>query len=349
MRWIHLIIVVLVMDHFAMAESPEPNVPPVNEQADSDVNSSEQSANGTTDQPAKKEGGQWKIPEIKIPMKTLGGRQFWGDCLHFRGWRIQQSTIDDSHRLLDPDDYRYQVGTYQECLEKLEEIKKEKEMPPLSGKAVILIHGITRSSHHFSAMKKHLQKDGWQTVGFDYPSTQASLEQDARYLDDVLKSLEGIDEICIVVHSMGGLVVRTYLAEHQDERIKRMVMVGTPNSGSPMADMLKSNLLYKKIMGQAGQKLTVNNDEIQSLPVPKFEFGIVAGGRGNNSGYNPIIKGDDDGTVAVESAKLSGATDMIVVPSLHSFLVQNTEAIEHIGRYLKTGAFRESGERSPVK
>lgn len=292
----------------------------------------------------------WKLPELgNVPMKTMGGRQFWGDRFFHSGWRIQKNVIDDHHRLLDPNDYRHAYGTYEDCLKKFREIKREQSIPPMSGKAVIFIHGIIRSSKSFASMAEHFQKRGWTSVGFDYPSTRVSLEESAKYLHEVIESLEGIEEIDLVVHSMGGLVVRTYLAEHEpDPRIHRMVMMGTPNSGSPLATILQSNLLYQTVAGPAGQKLGTDHEEILSLPIPKFEFGIVAGGRGDETGFNPLIPGDDDGTVSVESAKLEGARDLLVVPILHSFLMMKPDAISAVERFLETGAFNESGDRKPV-
>lgn len=327
--WLSQLVIILGMGSFAMGqESEQPEAAP-------------QSPMDTF----------WKLPELgNIPMKTLGGRQFWGDRLFRSGWRIQQNVIDQHHRLLDPFDYRHAYGSYDECLNKLREVEKDQSLPAMSGKAVIMIHGIIRSSKSFSSMAAQFQKRGWTSVGFDYPSTRVSLEDSAKYLHEVIESLDGIEEIDLVVHSMGGLVVRTYLGKYEpDQRIKRMVMMGTPNSGSPLADILQSNLLYQTVAGPAGQKLGTDHEDILSLPIPQFEFGIVAGGRGDDTGFNPLIPGDDDGTVSVESAKLSGARDVIVVPVLHSFLMMKPDVISAVERFLETGAFRETGEREPVE
>ena len=78
---------------------------------------------------------------------------------------------------------------------------------------------------------------GYTTIEFDYPSTQISIPEAARFLDRLIQSLEGFDEINFVVHSMGGLVVRAYTMEYDDPRIKRMVMLGTPNRGAELADI----------------------------------------------------------------------------------------------------------------
>ncbi len=278
-------------------------------------------------------------------MKTLGGRQFWGDVLFFHGWRIQHCVLDGRYRLLDEDDYPYASGTFEQCKARLDQIRKERQLPPMSGKGVILIHGIIRSSKSMSALKKPLEEHGYTVFGFDYPSTRVSLAEAADYLHRVIQSLEGIERIDFVVHSMGGLVVRAYLQQHHDPRITRMVMIATPNQGAEMADMLKRNPIYRVLLGPAGQQLGTDNG---FLPVPDFEFGIIAGSRGKPGGYNPLIPGDDDGTVSVESTRLAGAADFVTVKGLHSFLPSNPQVVEYAVRFLTTGHFRTDGTRQPI-
>lgn len=292
-----------------------------------------------------------------IAFKTLGGRQFWGDVQFFQRFRIQQNVFTGHFRLLDDDDVRRAWGTLDECREKLAEIRVEKNLPAMQGKAVILLHGITRSSKHMSHFIEPLTAAGYTVFPMDYPSTRVSIQDSANYLHQVLGQLDGIDEINFVVHSMGGIVVRTYLQEHvpRDPRIKRLVMIGTPNNGANLANMLSehANVLFKPIFGPAGQQLVADTDGfIAKLPKPDFEFAVIAGGRGDEKGLNPLIPGDDDGIVSVDSTRLPGAADSTVVTdgvcSTHTLLTANKNVVTSAVRFLTTGSLRESGERSPV-
>lgn len=284
-----------------------------------------------------------------ITMKTLGGRQFWGDVHCFHDWRIQQNVATGHFRLLDGNDYRHASGTLEQCTAKLEEIKESQRLTPMSGKAVVLVHGIIRSSKSFANMQRRLQQEGYHVFGFDYPSTRVTIDDSAAYLERVVESLEGIDEINFVVHSMGGLVVRAYLGKGHDERIGRVVMIGVPNRGARMADHLKGVPLFKAVFGPAGQQLVSDPAGFPStLATPDAEFAVIAGGRGNIRGYNPLIPGDDDGTVSVSSTRLPGAADFIMVPGIHSFLMNHTECVDCTVRFLKTGRLREDGETHPI-
>ena len=282
-------------------------------------------------------------------MKTLGGRHFWGDVLFFHNWKIQQHTLTGHYRLLDGDDYRHASGSYRMCLEKLTAIRRQAQLPPMKGEAVVVIHGITRSSKATLAMQKRLREEGFLVFGFGYPSTRIDIPRCAQYLRRAIASLDGIERIHLVVHSMGGLVVRSYLAGSQDIRLGRLVMIGVPNKGAWLADRLKNNPLYKLVYGPAGQQLVSRADGfIHRLPIPQFPFAIIAGSRGTPNGYNPLDAGDDDGVVSVTSSRLPGAADFLTVKAGHSFLMSNAQVIEAAVRFLKSGRLRAGGSREPI-
>jgi pimeloyl-ACP methyl ester carboxylesterase len=282
-------------------------------------------------------------------VKTFGGTQFWGDASFFHGWRIQQNVFTGHYRLLDPCNHRHAFGSFDTCRAALEAVKTARGLRPMSGKAVVVVHGITRSPRTFRLMRPVLENAGFTVVGFNYPSTRVPLADSAAYLNRVVDSLEGIDEIHFVVHSLGGLVTRTYLRNQRDPRIKRMVMVGVPNRGAEMADFLRKNYAFRLVMGQAGQQLVTDpSGVIFQLPIPDFEFAVIAGSRGTKRGFNPLFSGDDDLIVAVESAKLPGAADCLTVRGLHSFLPGNREVIEATLRFLTTGCLHPNGERQPI-
>ena len=285
----------------------------------------------------------------ELAVKTLGGRQFWGDVQFFQGWRIQQNVFSHHYRLLDESDHRHASGTLADCQQKLAEIRTEQKLPPMQGKAVILIHGILRSSKCMYALSKALRAEGYTVVPFDYPSTQVSVPESAEYLHRVISSLEGIEHIDLVVHSMGGLVVRSYLSTHNDPRLHRLTMLGVPNYGAEMADMLKRNVLFRTIMGPAGQQLISHPEGlIAALPIPQLEFAVIAGARGTADGWNPLIPGDDDGTVTVASTRLAGAADFIAVPALHTFMLANPAVVQASVRFLTTGRLRSEGPCEPI-
>lgn len=286
---------------------------------------------------------------INVPTKTLGGSQFWGDVRFFQGWRIQQNVFTEHFRLLDPADVRRGWGTRKACDSRLDGLIKSGKIKPMSGTAVILLHGAIRSSKSMNQMATMVQQEGFTAVPFDYPSTRVGIDRSAEFLQQVIERLDGIKTIHFVTHSMGGLVVRSWSGRYEDRRVGRLVMLGVPNRGAQMADRVKGNLLFRILYGPAGQQVGSDPDGfIAKLAIPKFEFAVIAGKAGKPGGYNPLVPGDDDGTVAITSTRLPGAIDFASIRGLHSFLMNQPQVIDWTRRFLKSGHLREGGKRQPI-
>jgi hypothetical protein len=86
----------------------------------------------------------------------------------------------------------------------------------------------------------------------------------------------------------------------------------------------------------------------RNLATPPCEFGIVAGGRGNQKGFNPLLPGDDDGVVTVASTRLAGARDFILVPVLHSLLPTNRKVMQCTLSFLQNGYFVSEEKREEI-
>jgi pimeloyl-ACP methyl ester carboxylesterase len=287
------------------------------------------------------------VPQPGLP--TLGGRQFWGDVVFRTGFRIQRNVFSGHFRLLDAADRRYASGTEAECRTALEALVRTRQLPPDSGHAVILIHGIGRSSKSLNAVARSLADLPVFCVPFDYPSTRVSLADCADYLRQVIQSLTSAERISFVVHSMGGLVVRRMLQDLPDPRCHRLIMMGTPNHGAELAGMLKKFFLFRAIWGPAGQELAGGaGSALASLPTPAFPFGVIAGGRGDDEGYNQLLPGDDDGTVTVASTRLQGAADFLRIPRLHSFLMSDQTALEAVRCFLEHARFSLTRQPAPI-
>lgn len=292
-------------------------------------------------------------------LPTLGGKQFWADERFFHDWHIQRNVFTGHYRLLDGNHLRYAWGTFDECANKLEQIKRERSLPPMRGRAVIVLHGLFRSASSMNRMCRHLSTEGGYTVfNVNYPTTRGSVADHARSLARIIDHLEGIDEINFVGHSLGNLVVRHYLADHThpeqgqrpDPRIRRIVMLGPPNQGAEIAVALGHVGLFHTVAGASGTQLAGDwNDLEASLAIPECEFGILAGGRSKEKGYNPWLTGDNDLVVSVETTRLQGAADFAVLPVVHSFMMDDRTVIQYTLRFLKEGYFVSAEARRPIE
>ena len=304
-----------------------------------------------------------------FPLPTLGGKQFWADELFFHQWRIQRNTFTGHCRLLDENNLRHAWGTYDECHAALERIKRDRHLPPMSGKAVVVLHGLMRSRSSMEPLCQYLRDEGgYQVFNVEYPSTQYDMAEHAKALRHIIDHLDGIEEINFVGHSMGNIVVRHYLGDlaradpmkqsadataadrRAWRRFRRFVMLAPPNQGALLADTFADNALFKGLTGEAGQQLGRQWPELEKrLATPDFQFGIIAGGKGDGKGYNPLLHGDNDGVINVDAAKLAGASDFAVVPVLHSFIMDNRQVQQYVLRFLRHGYFVSQRERHPLE
>jgi pimeloyl-ACP methyl ester carboxylesterase len=289
---------------------------------------------------------------------TLGGKQFWGDVLFFHDWHIQQNVFTGHYRLLDGYNLRHAWGTYEECCNKLSEIKVRRGLEPMRGRAVVVLHGLFRSPSSMSRLSSYLHEEGGYSVfNVSYPTTRGSVGDHAKALNRIIENLAGIEEINFVGHSLGNLVVRHYLGDHTrpeadvkpDARIKRIVMLGPPNQGAEFAEALDGVSLFHTVAGASGKELSHDWETLAPhLAVPACEFGILAGGRSSDRGFNPWLSGDDDLVVSVADTRLPGATDFAVLPVLHSFMMNDPAVLEYTLRFLKYGYFVSAEARKPI-
>jgi pimeloyl-ACP methyl ester carboxylesterase len=291
--------------------------------------------------------------------QTLGGVQLWADELCFGHWRIQRNALTGHCRLLDGDDKRYARGSYDTCLEKLEEIKRERKLPPVKGRVVVMLHGLAGWRRTMQPLADYLEKNGpFTVINVAFPSTRGDIAEHARTLGLVMEHLDGVEEINFVAHSLGNLVVRRYLGDHSGPttggkpvpRIKRFVMLAPPNHGAAAALMLEDHEFIALLLGSSASELGAGWPEVEkTLAVPTSEFGIIAGGRGSDRGYNPLMKGDNDGLLNVETTKLVGARDFILVPAIHQFTMLNADAQRYTLNFLLKGYFVSADDRHPIE
>ena len=208
---------------------------------------------------------------------------------------------------------------------------------------VVLLHGIGVGSWTLTKLDQALRRRGFATLNLDYASRKKPLETLAVEIHPPIAAFAEKSDgaIHFVAHSMGGLLARVYIAKYRPPRLGRVVMLGTPNGGSEVADILKDLSIYRAVFGPAGSQLTTTQDPVlAALPPPDYAVGIIAGCRTIAPIASAfVLPRPNDGRVSVASAKLADMADHVVIKSSHTGLPRHPVAIAQTIAFLNDGRF----------
>ncbi|MGJ5672685.1 MAG: caspase family protein [Nostochopsis sp.] len=201
-------------------------------------------------------------------------------------------------------------------------IESVREKVTQARRIILYIHGIIGDTECQvpSIQKVTVTADGQQSLikdyydlvlTFDYENLNTTIEENARLLKQKLQAV-GLEanhgkQLHIVAHSMGGLVSRWFIErEGGNEIVQHLVMLGTPNGGSPwpaVQDLIFTVLVFglnqlaaivwpAKIVADLLEYLENNNYSLEQMhpdsdllkqlaenPDPGVPYTIVAGDR----------------------------------------------------------------------
>jgi pimeloyl-ACP methyl ester carboxylesterase len=177
--------------------------------------------------------------------------------------------------------------------------QSEKPLP------VLLIHGYVEDAAIWKKWEDLLKKDGIQffTITFkDSDDKCGSAEQHAKELEkrvQDVKQQSGAQKINIVGHSKGGLDARVFLDITDTKDVVNLIMIGTPNAGSPAAETNDAcaPAIFDLRPGANATKAVMN---------PNTKYYTITGDWLPAVQGNPAIPGHDDGLVPVESVETEG-------------------------------------------
>jgi pimeloyl-ACP methyl ester carboxylesterase len=213
---------------------------------------------------------------------------------------------------------------------------------PAEADNVILLHGLARTESSMAVLERALEQEGYCVTNVGYNSREGDIETLAlQAIEPALTACPDTARIHFVTHSLGGILVRQYLAHHEIENMGRVVMLGPPNKGSEVVDILREVPGFHFINGDAGLQLGTGEASVPNQLGPaNFDLGIIAGTHTVNLILSEMIPGPDDGKVSVENTRLEGMNDHLEMEVTHTFMMRNDAVIEQVIHYLEYGRFK---------
>lgn len=233
-----------------------------------------------------------------------------------------------------------------------------------AAETVVLLHGLGRGFRSMSYLESRLERAGYHVVNVAYPSRTMPIETiAAEWLPAMLRESgatgtgilpvmgradqnTGETRVHFVTHSMGGIVLRQWLASApaaERANLGRVVMLAPPNAGSEVSERLVAFPPFRWFTGVNGRRLGTRATDLPRAlgpwPAGAPPLGIIAGDRTLNPLFSAWLPGPDDGKVSVASTRLAGLTDAIVLHHSHTWLMWRADTASQVIHFLRDGHF----------
>lgn len=209
---------------------------------------------------------------------------------------------------------------------------------------VVLAHGLGRSDWAMWQFAQKLENANYKVCRLDYATIGKSVEAVITETDSQINAcIKHAPKVHFVGHSLGGLVIRAYLQNNQQKllgsKVGEIVLIGTPNKGSELADHLRESWLMKLAGGVSQTLVTGSSSFGNRIKESYFNLGVIAGTK-SSSLTDKHFKGENDGLVSVESTKLKSMSDFITLEVGHSQMRYSQAVAEQTIHFLQKGVFK---------
>lgn len=197
----------------------------------------------------------------------------------------------------------------------------------------ILVHGMGRTPLSFCKLAFCLKAARIKPMLFPYCVTIESWAGCTQRLGRFIENNTGDNPYVIVTHSLGSVLIRQVLPS-LSRKPAACFFLAPPTQACDAARRLAPKWWYRALTGDMGQ-LLANQEFMSNLPKPGVLTKVYAGNAGLTGAYSPFGEDENDGILKIKETQLPGAV-MQTVPSLHTFIMNNSTIIGDIIKEIQT-------------
>lgn len=202
---------------------------------------------------------------------------------------------------------------------------------------VVLVHGFLRKAWDMRFLSRFFEQHSYRVIAPDLPATMGGIARSTEILSSLITK-EAWDTIHFVGHSTGGRIILELLARHTIPQLGRVVLVATPVNGSWMAHLGTTVPFIARIWR------TLADLSVPADSIPRgVAIGVIAGGRNQSRGYNPLLPGDNDDLIAVNETQFPGMHAFRLYPYSHQRIHKHRDVARNILSFLEHGYFFTHG------
>lgn len=213
---------------------------------------------------------------------------------------------------------------------------------------VVLVHGFFKAQRDMRYLEQGLREAGYETLSVNLPTTLGSMEECVDSLSIQIANLEKEYSINYVAHSMGGLIVRAYVASHGNRNVGKCVFISTPHGGSGLASIAESVPFFSSIFKPIRAFLPTSGYRRISKK-EGLRVGVIAGSRSAGIMGKLFLKKPSDGRVEVECVAAKDADESIVLPFGHKEIHHQYCTLLNVLEFLQSGSFQNTTCLSEVR
>ena len=197
----------------------------------------------------------------------------------------------------------------------------------------LLIHGQGRTTNAMRLLGVRLQRRGYQVRYFRYYTRREKFPKIVERLIKVIRALPQDQPYALIGHSMGGLLARASLPALADHPPSHLVLLASPSQPPRLAPLAQHNPIYRYLTYDCGQQV-IRSEFYADLPKPSVPTTIFAGTGGPRGKWFPLGQEANDSVLTVRETQLRDVA-LILVPSLHTFIMNSRAVSHHIDRILQ--------------